>query len=151
VSFLRHVGCPFAEATLLALRERAVTAPDVGWLAVSHAPEGATVDWCRVAGGAAGVEVVSDPERQFYAAWGLGRSSLGHFMGRESLRAVMKLARSGIRNRSPVGTRWQTAGTFAIDAESAIRYLHQPRHAGDLPDLDAALAAARGETEPAGA
>jgi hypothetical protein len=151
VSFLRHVGCPFAEATLLALREHAVTAPDVGWLAVSHAPERATVDWCRVVGGADGVEVVSDRERRFYAAWGLGRSSLGHFMGRESLRAVMKLARSGIRNRSPVGTRWQTAGTFAIDAESAIRYLHQPRHAGDLPDLDAALAAARGETEPAGA
>jgi hypothetical protein len=150
VSFLRHVGCPFAEATLLALRERAVTAPDVGWLAVSHASERATGDWCQVVGRAHRVEVVSDPERRFYAAWGLGRSSLGHFMGRESLRAVMTLARSGIRNRSPAGTRWQTAGTFAIDAESAIRYLHQPRHAGDLPDLDAALAAARGEPEPAG-
>jgi hypothetical protein len=151
VSFLRHVGCPFAEATLLALREHAATAPDVGWWAVSHAPERATVEWCRVVGGAGGVEVVSDPERRFYAAWGLGRSSLGHFMGRDSLLAVMTLARSGIRNRSPVGTRWQTAGTFGIDAESAVRYLHQPRHAGDLPDLDAALAAARGETEPAAA
>ena len=145
VSFLRHVGCPFAEATLLALRAQAAAAGDVAWLAVSHAHEDATARWCRAVGGAEAVEVVSDPERRFYAAWGLGRTSAAHFMGREPLREVMRLGRRGIRNRHPVGTRWQMAGTFAIDAGGTVRYVHRPRHAGDLADLDAALLGARGD------
>jgi hypothetical protein len=33
-----------------------------------------------------------DPERSAYAAWGLGRSSLGHFAGRRSLGSVARLA-----------------------------------------------------------
>lgn len=37
VSFLRHPGCPFAEQTLRSLRTAASAAPEVEWIAVSHA------------------------------------------------------------------------------------------------------------------
>jgi hypothetical protein len=144
VAFLRHVGCPFAEATFKALRAEAEHADGVRFIAVSHAPRGATERWCSAAGPGAGpVELVIDESRSLYAAWGLGASSLSHFMGRRSLAAVGKLAREGIRNRHPVGTRWQKAGTFSLDDEGVVRWVHLPEHAGSLPDLAGAVAAAR--------
>ena len=95
----------------------------------------ATATWCDAIGGLEGVRVLIDEGRVHYATWGLGRSSLRHFMGRRSLGEVARLARQGIRNRHPEGTRWQRAGTFAIDAQGIVRWRHVPEHAGDLPDL----------------
>jgi hypothetical protein len=143
VAFLRHTGCPFAEATIGMLREAAARAPDVQWLAISHAPAQATERWCKAIGGADGVRVSSDRTRRTYAEWGLGRTSLGHFLGRRSLAGVGELARRGIRNRHPHGTRWQSAGTFALDGDAIVRWRHLPAHAGELPDLDAAVQAIR--------
>jgi hypothetical protein len=138
VAFLRHTGCPFAEWTAGALRDAAKDHPDVAWIAVSHASPEATERWSREIGGMTGVRLVVDPERSAYAAWGLGRSSLGHFAGRRSLGQVARLARGGIRNRHPDGTRWQRAGTFAVGDDGTVAWRHLPEHAGDLPDLAAA-------------
>jgi hypothetical protein len=135
LAFLRHTGCPFAEWTARRMRAAAAEHDDIAWVAVSHAPREATEEWARAIGGVGGVLVLSDPERASYAAWGLGRSSLGHFAGRRSLIQVAKLARRGIRNRYPHGSRWQQAGTFAVDAGKTIRWRHLPAHAGDIPDL----------------
>ena len=52
VAFLRHAGCPFAEATLRAMRDAATAGHEVQWVAVSHAPADATDRWCRVSVGA---------------------------------------------------------------------------------------------------
>jgi hypothetical protein len=139
VAFLRHTGCPFAEQTMQMLREGAQRSPDVQWIAISHAPEQATTRWCRTVGGTDGVRVASDPSRRFYADWGLERTGLGHFLGRRSLAAAASLARRGIRNRHPHGTRWQSAGTFALDREAIVRWRMVPAHAGDLPDLNEAI------------
>jgi hypothetical protein len=141
VAFLRHTGCPFAERTMQTLRDEAVRAPEVQWIAISHAPAAQTERWCEAIGGAGAVLVASDPSRRSYAAWGLGRTDLGHFMGRRSLAGVTDLARKGIRNRHPAGTRWQSAGTFALDREGIVRWRSAPAHAADLPNLDAALRA----------
>lgn len=138
VAFLRHTGCPFAEATLRAMRDAATGGSELQWVAVSHAPADATDRWCQGLGGSGDVQVVSDPSRRSYAAWGLGQTSISHFMGRASLGAVGRLARQGIRNTHPTGTRWQSAGTFAVDREGTVRWRHLPEHAGDLPDLEAA-------------
>ena len=142
VAFLRHTGCPFAEATMRHLRDAATAHPEVEWVAVSHAGAEPTQRWCEAVGGRGEVHVLLDPDRAFYAAWGLGRSSLGHFMGRRSLAEVARLSRDGIRNRHPHGTRWQQAGTFAVDASGTVRWRQLPEHAGELPDLGAAAAAA---------
>ena len=141
VAFLRHTGCPFAEATargLTAARERH---PDVQWIAVTHAPQDATDRWCRAVG-LDGVHVIADPDRSLYATWGVAPTGLRHFAGISSLRGVAFMARQGIRNRHPHGSRWQGAATFAVDVDGIVRLAHFPRHAGDLPDLDAAAAAA---------
>jgi hypothetical protein len=143
VAFLRHTGCPFAELTMRSLHAAAVGSPRVQWIAISHAPQEATERWCRAVGGADGVVLASDPSRRAYAEWGLGRTSLSHFLGRRSLVAVGSLARRGIRNRHPHGTRWQSAGTFALDDRALVRWRFLPTHAGDLPNLDLALGAVR--------
>ena len=127
---------------MLDLRNAAASASEVEWVAVSHAPEGDTAAWLEALGGAGNARVVVDDERLVYAAWGLGRSSAGHFMGRRSLAGVARLARQGIRNRHSSGTRWQCAGTFAVDAAGTVRWRHVPASAADLPDLGAAGAAA---------
>jgi alkyl-hydroperoxide reductase/thiol specific antioxidant family protein len=142
VAFLRHVGCPFSEATMKELSGEAERRPEVTWIAVSHAGLEATDRWCADVGASHRVKLVIDEERAAYGAWGLGRTSLRHFAGRRSLAAVAQLARKGIRNRHPAGSRWQRAGTFAVDRDGTIAWRHIPRHAGDLPDLAAAAEAA---------
>jgi hypothetical protein len=141
VVFLRHVGCPFAEATMRDMRAAAERSPNVEWIAVSQGTAAATDRWCEAIGGCGGVRVIVDPAR--FAAWGIGRSSMGHFMGRRSLASVGRLAREGIRNRHPSGSRWRPAAAFAVDAGGVVRWRHLPAHAGELPDLGAAAAAAR--------
>jgi hypothetical protein len=146
LAFLRHTGCPFAEATFRAVRDLAEREPELRLVAVSHASDVSTSEWCdAVAGGTGPVELVIDENRRLYAAWGLGRSSLAHFMGPHSLREVTRLARQGIRNRHPQGTRWQTAGTFALGPDLTVRWVHIPIHAGELPDLAAAARAVEGQ------
>ena len=140
IAFLRHVGCPFAEATFRRLAPLSQAYPAVEFVAVSHATAAATASWCGTLGGMARVRVVVDTDRTIYAAWGLGLTDARHFLGARSLAAVARLAAGGIRNRHPSGTRWQTAGTFALDTAGIVRWCHIPAHAGDLPDLDAALA-----------
>jgi hypothetical protein len=141
VAFLRHTGCPFAEWTARELRAAAERHPDVAWVAISHAPPAATAAWAEAVGGLGDVVLLADPDRACYAAWGLGRSSLAHFAGRRSLAQVARLARAGVRNRHPHGTRWQQAGTFAVDAAGTVRWRHLPGHAGELPDLSEAASA----------
>ena len=96
-----------------------------------------------------GVMVVDDPTRDVYTAWGLGLTNLRHFLGLRSVGRALSLATRGIHNRHPSGNRWQQAGTFGIDAGGTVRYVHLPEHAGDLPDVEAALAAVTRGAAPA--
>jgi hypothetical protein len=142
VAFLRHVGCPFAESTMRELSRVADLHPEIRWIAVSHASLEATDRWCSAVGASRKLELVIDERRELYAAWGLGRSSLGHFAGPRSLAGVMRARRRGIGHRHPAGTRWQQAGTFSVDSHGGICWRHVPKHAGDLPDVQAAADAA---------
>jgi len=144
VAFLRHTGCPFAEATARALRDATAAESGVEWVAVSHASAQATARWRDAIGGLPDVRVLIDADRVHYATWGLGRTSFAHFMGRRSLGDVARLAREGIRNRHPDGTRWQAAGTFAVDEDGVVRWRHLPAYAGDLPRFGDAVAALAG-------
>ncbi|HYF62806.1 MAG TPA: hypothetical protein VD886_08315 [Herpetosiphonaceae bacterium] len=143
VTFLRHVGCPFAEATMRSYRELSLQNPDMEWVAVSQAEAAETGDWCSVLGGSGRVTFVNDPERALYAAWGLGLTPITHWMGWRTLKDLLALRKRGIRNRAAAGSRWQTAGSFAVDALGIVRWRHLPAYAGDLPDFAQALAAIR--------
>jgi hypothetical protein len=141
VAFLRHVGCPFAEATVRDMARRAQDHPGVDFLAVTHSREEPSRGWCESFGGAGGVRIVADPDRARYAAWGVGLSDRKHFAGGASMAALRRLLDEGIHNRWASGNRWQAAATFAVDPAGIVRWRHAPRHAGDLPPLDEAMRA----------
>jgi hypothetical protein len=141
VGFLRHVGCPFAEATVRQMAALAASHPTIDFIAVTHSDERPSRRWCDAFGGAAGVRIVPDPDRARYAAWGVGLSDRKHFSGKDSLTAVGRLLDEGIHNRWASGNRWQAAATFAVDSAGVLRWRHFPRHAGDLPALADAVAA----------
>jgi hypothetical protein len=144
VAFLRHVGCPFAEATVRQMAALAAERPGIDFLAVTHSPEAPSQRWCEAFGGAGGVQLVADPDRAHYAAWGVGLSDRRHFAGPESLGALRRLLDEGIHNRWASGNRWQAAATFAVDPAGVLRWRHFPAHAGDLPPLGDAVAAVVG-------
>lgn len=141
VGFLRHVGCPFAEATVREMAALAATQPTIDFIAVTHSRQEPSRSWCDAFGGAAGVQIVADPDRACYAAWGVGLSDRKHFAGPDSLRQLRRLLDEGIHNRWASGNRWQAAATFAVDPAGVLRWRHVPRHAGDLPPLHDAITA----------
>jgi len=139
-AFLRHVGCPFAEATVRDMAALAPAYPAIDFIAVTHSPAAPSRSWCDAFGGAPGVQIVCDPPRARYAAWGVGLSDRKHFAGRDSMAALRRLLDQGIHNRWASGNRWQAAATFAIDGAGVLRWRHLPGHAGDLPALRDAVA-----------
>ena len=128
VAFIRHVGCPFAERTVKALNAWGKKHPQVKLFLVSHGDPGITQQWLAEIGGIGAMELVNDPQRTLYGAWGLGYSSLWHFAGPSSLLGVARLWQQGIHNRVASGTRWQRAGTFLM-ASNRLIWQHVPTSA----------------------
>jgi hypothetical protein len=141
VAFLRHVGCPFAEATVRQLAALAAAHPGIDFIAVTHSRDQPSRSWCDAFGGAGSVILVADPDRAHHASWGVGLSDSKHFAGPDSMAALRRLLDDGIHNRWASGNRWQAAATFAVDGTGVVRWHHLPRHAGELPPLDEAVAA----------
>jgi hypothetical protein len=58
-----------------------------------------------------------------------------------SLFAVWKLGREeGVWNRpTESGSRWQTAGSFAVDVGGVIRWVHVAKAADDISEFKAAV------------
>ncbi|KAF2137032.1 uncharacterized protein K452DRAFT_236552 [Aplosporella prunicola CBS 121167] len=147
VTFLRHCGCPFAEKTFLSMRATAASHPSIRFVAVSHSDAAATDKWLGALGGPgtgdAAVTVLSDPDRTLFARWGLGVSSFWHVLSPWALWAVYRLgADEGIWNRpTESGNRWQTAGSFAVDARGKVVWGRPAASASEVVEFGDAVAA----------
>ncbi|KAJ6534652.1 hypothetical protein DFH09DRAFT_1249969 [Mycena vulgaris] len=141
VTFLRHCGCPFAEKTFKALRATAAHTPEIRFVAVSHSDQGSTERWVDVVGGREMVEIIVDADRDAFAQWGPGLSSLGHFMSPAGLWAAYRLGKDdGIWNRpTESGNRWQMSGSFAVDSEGTVRWGGPMRRADEIPNFQEAV------------
>lgn len=82
-----------------------------------------------------------DHDRESFSAYGLGLSSLWAVLNPSSLSAAMKMGKQEGINIRPTesGSRWQTAGMFAVDASGTVVYSHKAETSDDLGDLDAAI------------
>lgn len=89
--------------------------------------------------------MVVDADRQIYARWGLGIVSWGHLWNFAGLASIWKLGREdGIWQRpTESGNRWQSAGSFAVDAEGYVRWGRAAVRVDDMVDIEAAIAALR--------
>jgi hypothetical protein len=132
---------PVAEKIFLSLQKVANGNPRVHCIAVSHSDKDSTDRWLESVGGAQNVEIIVDDGRKMYAAYGLGTSSWWHVLSPWSMSSVFKLGREeGIWNRpTESGSRWQSAGLFAVNADGTVVYAHPAKQADDMGDLDEAL------------
>lgn len=142
IAFIRHVGCPFAEATIKHLNEKVNAYPDIEFIVVSHGDEHTTRQWIESIGGFQGIKIIIDASRETYGKWGLGYSDFWHFAGLKSMLGVLQLALKGSRNRSASGTRWQKAGAFLLTSDHKILWKHTPLTANQIPSVDQAVLSA---------
>jgi len=137
-----------AEKTYLSLRAIAPAHPDMDFIAVSHSDQESTDRWLASLpdpskNTQSNLHIVVDAEREAYAAWGLGTSSLWHILG--SVLGASKLKEDGINVRSTEsGTRWQTAGNFAVDGQGIVKWSRKDERADDMPDFNDGLDAVLG-------
>ena len=112
-------------------------------MAVSHSAEDSTARWVESVGGAGSIKVIVDSERKVYGHYGLGISSFWSVLNPWSMAEVFKLGRNqNIWNRpTESGSRWQSAGLFAVDSQGIVRYSHPSQTTDDLGELDKALKA----------
>jgi hypothetical protein len=155
ITFLRHCGCPFAEKTFLNLREIAKSHRSTDFIAVSHSSNEATQTWLKSlpqhGSEPDNLRVVVDESREIYSAWGLGVSGYAHVLSPASMYQVWKLGREhNIWNRpTESGSRWQTSGSFAVDADGIVRWGGPASRADDVPTFKEAVTALEGNAERA--
>ncbi|KAJ5355102.1 uncharacterized protein N7496_012314 [Penicillium cataractarum] len=141
VACLRHCGCPFSEATFLAMRTAATQHPNISFIAISHSDQQSTEKWLADLKGPGSVTVVVDAERSIYAKWGLGVVSWGHVISPAALVNAWKLGKEqGIWNRpTESGSRWQSGGYWAVDQEGYVRWGYPAARADDVLNVDEAV------------
>lgn len=68
--------------------------------------------------------MIVDPDRETYARWGLGTAAWGHVLSPGGMWSVVKLGREQGKWNRPTesGSRWQTAGSWAVDGEGIVRW-----------------------------
>ena len=139
--FLRHLGCIFCRQTLAELRAASEELPDYPevLLFFQGSPTQARAQMRSYWPNA---RVIADPEREFYALFGLERSTLRQSFGLGPLRARQRARAKGHTQGSAEGDVWQMPGTFLVRGERVL-WSHEYRHAGDLPDFRGIAARAR--------
>ena len=152
VTFLRHCGCPFAEKTFRSLRTAAEQYPHISFIAVSHSDRIATDHWLEALSGSGAVQVIVDQDREIYAKWGLGASGWSHVLSLGALWSVYKLGKAeAIWNRpTESGSRWQSAGSWAVDGEGIVRWGGPSARADEIPDFGQAISALENVTKTSG-
>jgi peroxiredoxin len=132
--FLRHAGCTFCREALADLgeRRRQLEARGVR-LALVHMSPPADFDTLLEKYGLGGVLHISDPEKQVYQAFGLGRGNLLQLFGPNLWARGFQAMLDGHGVGKLVGDGFQMPGLFVIDqGEIVSSYIH--RDAGDRPD-----------------
>ena len=155
--------------TFLRLHSFALQNPDIYCIAISHSDRISTVNWIESlqlpnSNGQAtashftappdaitetrrslppNLYLISNPDRTLFGRYGLGTSSLGHVLSPSGLAAVIKLGREdGIWNKpTESGSRWQTAGAFAVSSDTRIVWSWIARRADDMANLQDAFEA----------
>lgn len=132
------------------MRALAPAHPDIQFIAVSHSDQEATDRWLASLPEPSkntqpNLQIIVDAERKAYAAWGLGTSNLWHVLG--CIPGVSKLSKETGINVRPTesGSRWQTAGSFAVDGQNTVKWSKKNLRADDMPDFNEALRVLLGE------
>ncbi len=92
--------------------------------------------------------ILTDPDRRSYAAYGLGRGSIGRVWGPAAARRYLQIFREGGIGglARPIEDTLQLGGDFVIDPQGLLAYGYWGAGPDDRPSVDelvAAVAASR--------
>ena len=133
--FLRFFGCTFCRETISDLRAASEDVPDyprVLFFFQGTSREGRAFlrhYWPEA-------RAVSDPELEFYDAFGVTRGSFLQMLGPRVLLASRRASAKGHQNGERSGDIWRLPGLFVV-AGDRILWRHEFRHAADHPDFAA--------------
>jgi hypothetical protein len=174
IIFVRHLGCPFCEVTIRDALRCAKEWTTINFHVVVHATDEQIVSYLKDLHVElhSNVKMHADPERETYAAWGVGEIGLSAIFKSSALSKAMALRKEGIKNGLTIGvrarrfsfiiemlisetyqSRYQTNAAFALDTQGIIRFVHVAQDASEVSDLEAACRSlelkASGEDAPA--
>jgi peroxiredoxin len=138
--FVRHFGCLFCKEQVADVRARLGELHGRGASVVIVG--NGSVDDARVfaAEHAAGMTVVTDPNREAYCAVGMKRgvgTALSFGVARRAARAMAR----GFRQTRTQGDPFQQGGIVVVGADGDVLYRFVSDEAGEHPSLDDVLAA----------
>lgn len=121
----------------MSLRSLAAEDSTRNYIAVSHSSPSSTEKWLASIDGPGKVQVIVDDSRELHAAWGLGVSDVWHVLNPWAMYSLYTLGKKeGIWNKpTESGSRWQTAGSFAVDAEGKVKWEKVAKAADEIPDF----------------
>lgn len=86
-------------------------------------------------------EIVADPDRVAYRAFGLPEGRVSQLAGPAVVGASMRAMKNGAGVGKAVGNRRQLPGTYVIDQDGRFLFSKPAAHAGDVADIATLLAA----------
>ncbi len=132
--FLRHFGCIFCRETVGELRRVSESSPDfprVIFFFQGTPLEGRAFmrrHWPEA-------RAIADPDKQLYAAFGIGRGGLREMFGPGVWSAARRARSRGFRQGPRSGDLWMMPGLFLV-RDGAIVWAHEFEHAGDHPSFE---------------
>lgn len=131
--FLRQLGCLFCRETVTDLRACRAARPEYPKV-LFFFQGGPSEGRALLRGVWPEAHAVADPEKRFYAAFGVGRGGLWQTLGPEVWRARSRALAKGARQGPRVGDVWMMPGAFLVRSEAVV-WSHAYRHAADHPDF----------------
>ncbi len=145
VSFLRYFGCPFCQAWVGRLTQKAAAFDEAG--------AGVVLIGQGTAGQAMGFtgprrvpfEMLVDPDRSAYRAFGLVEGGAAQLLAPAAVASWVGVHVRGEARQGGLhgGSLAQMPGTFVVDTGGVVRFAHRNRHQADDPDVAAVLTACR--------
>ena len=87
------------------------------------------------------VTCIVDSEKSAYVQYGLRQGTILQLFGPRVLAAGARAASGGHSQGQRTGDPMMMPGTFIVDGQGIIRYIHYSQHAGDHPPIEELLAA----------
>jgi len=141
-TFIRHFGCLFCHqmvsdlvAAVPRILERGARVVIVGNGTLEQARHFFSVKQLP----REGVDVVTDPRRESYAAAGLERGYARTFLHPGAASAYKTARAQGHRITGLLGDLTQLGGLFIVKPPGVLVYAHKSRYAGDHPDMGEVL------------
>lgn len=140
--FTRHFGCPQCKEMLdqLTQNKDALESAGLTIAAVTQGKPGETLEFCKRQ--ASGIVCLSDPERQAYRAYGLGRGTAWQVMlSPEVIRGTARAREHGHTAELPPPGQdvMQMSGTFIIGTDGRIRLPYYYENIADHAPIDLLL------------